>query len=459
VKASNTIASSQLEQIAGRANVHPAPHECAKYAVDGMVPAAVVRPETAEQAAEIVRYAGTERLSLIPCGALTKLGVGMPASRYDIAMDMTRLNSVVHYDPDDLTLSVEAGMGLAKLGQILAKKNQFLPLMPPFFENCTVGGTIASGADSLLRPGYGTPRDFLIGAEFINGSGALNKSGGRVVKNVSGYDLHKLLIGSLGTLAVITRLNFRTFPLPEAKRGFLAAFDNEQEAVSLRQKIIASPLTPVVLEICSPEATRILFGTETPIASLLAGERSWHLFAGFEGTPEVCDRYARELQRLAQESGAHDALVLREAQYTGLAERMREAVPLLSRNSPQAVLFRFSGLPAETTTLLRALRSFVASSWIPSVQIVRGSSELCLALLPKGQEESLFKQVAYFWKSVESLRGKLDFRASILSCPSEWKTELRVWGADGPDLALMRRLKSSFDPHNLFAPGRFVGGI
>jgi len=459
VKTSNTIASSQLEGIAGKANVSSAPHDCAKYTVDGKTPAAVVRPETAEEAAEIVRYAGMEKLALISCGARTKLGIGMPPSRYDIAMDMTRLNRVVHYDPDDLTLGVEAGMSIATLGETLAKRNQFLPLMPPFFEKCTVGGAIASGADSLLRPGYGTARDFLIGAEFINGSGALNKSGGRVVKNVSGYDLHKLLIGSLGTLSVITRLNFRTFPLLEAKRGFLAAFDNEREAVNLRQKIITSPLSPVVLEISSPEATRILFGTETPIASLLAGESSWHLFAGFEGTQKVCDRYVRELQRLAQESGAHDALVLREAQYTGLAERMREAVALLSQHSPQSVLFRFSGLPAETTTLLRALRSFVASSWIPSVQIVCGTSELYLALLPKGQEESLLKQVMYFWQSVESLRGKVDFHASILSCPSEWKTDLRVWGPDGPDVALMRRVKNCFDPKNVFAPGRFVGGI
>jgi glycolate dehydrogenase FAD-binding subunit len=271
--------------------------------------------------------------------------------------------------------------------------------------------------------------------------------------------LHKLLIGSLGTLAVITRLNFRTFPVPALRRGFLAAFESDQDAVGFRRKVLTSPLTPTVLEILSPEATRLLFGRDSPIASLLTGESSWHVCVGFEGTPEVCDRYARELQRLAQDSGAHDALLLRETQYAGLAERLREKMPLLSKSSAQAAVFRFSGLQGETTALLRALRSFAASTWIPSAQVVSGRSELYLALLPKDGEESVLKQVAYFWKSVESLLGKLDFHLSLLVCPSEWKKELGVWGTKSADLAMMQRVKTSFDPQGVFAPGRFVGGI
>ena len=459
MKATIATLAKQLEEIVGAENALGSPDVCASYAIDGVAPTAVAKPANAQETAEIVRFAAADKLALISCGARTKLHTGMPPSRFDIALDMTRLDKVAHYDPDDLTLSADAGMPLAKLAALLAEKKQFLPLATPYFEQSTLGGTIASGASSLLRPGYGTARDFLIGAEFITGGGALNKSGGRVVKNVTGYDLHKLLIGSLGTLAVITRLNFRTFPLPPARRGFLAAFDNEQQVFALQQKLRSSPLAPSLLEIISPEATKILFSAGSPIASLLTGENSWHLWAGFEGTQEVCDRYARELPKLAHDCGAHDNLLLREPQHAAMSARLREAIPLLVKTSPHAVVLRFHGLPAELATLVAALRSFAASSWIPSAQIVHGHSEVLLALLPTGQEEALSKQVHYFSNSIESLRGKLDFRASVWHCPSEWKHELTIGQPRSGELAMMRRVKQAFDPENIFAPGRFLGGI
>jgi glycolate oxidase FAD binding subunit len=165
---------------------------------------------------------------------------------------MTRLNKVIAYDPGDLTLSVEAGVPLAKLAQVLAEHRQFLPLPVPFVNRTTIGGLIASGVDSPLRQFYGTARDFLLGMEFVTGEGVAAKSGGRVVKNVTGYDIHKLMIGALGTLGVITRVNFKTFPMPLGSRGFVARFANAESAVDMRQRIAQSALTPLTLEILSP---------------------------------------------------------------------------------------------------------------------------------------------------------------------------------------------------------------
>src|SRR5437879_4020903 len=136
--------------------------------------------------------------------------------------------------------------------------DEVLPLLVPWDPLSTIGGTVASGIDSPLRQFYGTARDFLIGAEFVDGTGHLCKSGGRVVKNVTGYDLHKLLIGSLGTLAVITCLNFRTFPAPIAgSRGFVASFPNAEDALPLRRAIASSSLTPLPLDIVSPELAQL----------------------------------------------------------------------------------------------------------------------------------------------------------------------------------------------------------
>src|SRR5215469_13298197 len=170
--------------------------------------------------------------------------VDMTPSRYDIALDMTGLDLIAHYDPGDLTVSVQAGANFNDLAAPLYQQKQFLPLSVPFYFDSTIGGIIASGVDSPLRHSYGTARDFLIGAEFVDGTGRLCKSGGCVVKNVTGYDFHKLLIGSLGTLAVITRPNFRTFPAAPASRGFVLSFLVPDNALAFSSLIERSALHP-----------------------------------------------------------------------------------------------------------------------------------------------------------------------------------------------------------------------
>ncbi len=188
--------AARLESLIGPSRISNDAAACACYAVDEVLPTAVAKPTSAEEVAEIVRFAALEKLALVPCGNRTKLAIGMPPSQYDVALDMTALNQIPHYDPGDLTVSAEVGIPLAKLNSVLSEHKQFLPLLVPWYSRSTVGGTIASGIDSPLRQFYGTARDFLIGAEFVDGTGHLCKSGGRVVKNVTGYDLHKLLIGS-----------------------------------------------------------------------------------------------------------------------------------------------------------------------------------------------------------------------------------------------------------------------
>src|SRR6476660_8650708 len=254
---------ARLGSIVGASRVLADSASCAGYAVDEFLPAAVARPTSAAEVAEIVRFAALEKLVLIPCGNRTKLAIGMPPSRFDNALDMTSLDQILHYDPGDLTVSAEAGTPLVKLNSALNEHNQFLPLLVPWYSRSTIGGTIASGIDSPLRQFYGTARDFLIGAEFVDGTGHLCKSGGRVVKNVTGYDLHKLLIDSLGSLAVITRLNFRTFPTPVLSRAFVASFPDAEAALALRRAVASSSLTPLTLDIVGPERAQI-FATRTP---------------------------------------------------------------------------------------------------------------------------------------------------------------------------------------------------
>jgi glycolate oxidase FAD binding subunit len=455
----STSIAARFEGIVGRADLWTEAHTVAGYAVDGATPKFVVRPDNAAQAAETVKAAVEERFSVIPCGRRTALAVGMPPASYDIALDMSRLTGIAHYDPGDLTISVNAGMPLAELASELAEKNQFLPLAVPFFERATTGAAIALGLDSPLRHFYGTPRDFLLGAEFVDGTGALAKSGGRVVKNVTGYDFHKLLNASLGSLAVITRLNFRTFPLPHARRGSLASFADANGALGFVKEVCASALTPAVVEALSPESASLFFGEKPPVTSLRLNTQAWTVCVGFEGSEEVCERYGRELSRLARMASAQNAITLHDSQFAALLEVLREAPAAMSRAAKQAVVMRFQTLPSQLPDLLRALQSFAGSSWMSSATLVRSNSILYFALLPREGDETARKQAAYFWKSIGSLRGKLDFRGTLLFCPSEWKAELNAWAHVESDLDLERRVKKAFDPNNTFARGRFLGGI
>ena len=182
MKVAADVAGRLVEAI-GAKRVVAAEEELAAYAIDGLVPSAIVRPASAEEVAEVVQLAVRDKLAVLPVGARSKCELGMAPQQYDIAIDMTGLRGIAHYDAGDLTLSVDAGIPLRELEIYLKKKGQFLPLAVPCFESATAGGTIASGIDSALRLQYGSARDFLIGAEFIDGTGQLCRSGGRLQRN------------------------------------------------------------------------------------------------------------------------------------------------------------------------------------------------------------------------------------------------------------------------------------
>jgi glycolate oxidase FAD binding subunit len=453
--------AARLESVAGADRVSASPEICEKYAVDGVVPSAMVKPASVEEVAEIVRFAKSENLALIACGNRTKLGIGMPPARYDFALDVTGLNKIAYYDPDDLTLSVDAGIGLADLAETLAKENQFIPLAVPFFEECTAGGTIASGISSMLRKSYGSARDFLLGAEFVNGAGALSKSGGRVVKNVTGYDLHKLLIGSLGTLAVITRLNIRTFPTPQGYGQLVATFSSIEAILKFQSAIAKSPLTPNSFQILGPEAAlraaELKEGRDSPLPSWFAPAH-WHVCVGFEGAEPVLRRYSSDLVQYAKQSGAASYHLLEKSAGESLGGGLRELLNLLSWSGPVATIFRIDMLPTFPADILR-MRELADRLAIPCAIFANLPGPLYFALEPSGLNDGSIATLAQIASGVFEYAASHNGQASILFCPTELKRIVNVWGPVRKDAELMRRVKTAFDPQNIFAPGRFVASI
>jgi FAD/FMN-containing dehydrogenase len=348
---------------------------------------------------------------------------------------------------------------LAKLNTLLREQNQFLPLLVPYYSQATIGGTIAAGLDSPLRNAYGTARDFLLGAEFIDGNGAQIKTGGRVVKNVTGYDLHKLLIGSCGTLAVITRLNFRTFPTPNSTQGFLAAFPDYKSALSARNKIIHSPLNPLTLDVLNSQAARLFDGNTNGTAPApQIDSNHWYLFAEFSGNEDLLARYKRELAEIADQSQAGDMHILDDpATLAAMASRLREAIPYFRENFDAPLVVKLALPPAQHTQAATVLQSLADAAKFPFAIIARASGPILVATSSQSEQSASEGThdspiVSLFAREILTLARSFGGRAQLISAPPQIKSAYRAIFNESlaSERSLAKRIKSAFDPNNLF---------
>jgi glycolate oxidase FAD binding subunit len=463
--AGTKTATARLAEIVGGSNFIADPARLADYEVDGVRPSAVVRPGSSEEVAEVVKFAAAEKLAVIPTGARTKLAIGLPPRSYDLALDLTRLDRVISYDPGDLTLSVEAGIPLRKLAGVLPERGQFLPLAVPFFGRATIGGTVASGVDSPLRQFYGTARDYILGMEFVTGEGTLAKSGGRVVKNVTGFDIHKLMIGALGTLGVMTKVNFRTFPLPIGSRAFVANFETADRALEMRARVAQSPLTPITMEVLSPGVADLFYSDAAArieagaFAPNIITNKTWSFSAGFAGTAKVLERCETEVRAIAGQCGATGVSALSADQIPGAFGRKREFIPIALESSPGTTILKISVLPARLGEVLAETGTAAESDSLRWAAMARGIGIVYVALLPDSRSDSSRTRVARAADRIQAACTRLKGHATIPWCPTEWKLSLKVWGAERSDLPQMRKLKTVFDPLGILSPGRFVGGL
>jgi glycolate dehydrogenase FAD-binding subunit len=454
--------TSRLAEIVGAANVASDFAQLAAYEIDRKLPAAAVRPASSEEVAAIVKFAAAEKLALVPTGARTKLGIGYAPSRYDLALDMTRLNKVIAYDPGDLTLSVEAGVPLAKLAQVLAEHRQFLPLPVPFVNRTTIGGLIASGVDSPLRQFYGTARDFLLGMEYVTGEGVAAKSGGRVVKNVTGYDIHKLMIGALGTLGIITKINFKTFPTPLERRGYVPRFRSADQALDLCHRLMQSPLAPLSVEVFSPQVTELfesaaaLRMAEAPLPKHVFDSNEWAVSVTYAGSQTVLARFVADVARVAKPYDVRGLTMLTEENLPPIWNRQREFIPIALASSPATTIVKINVLPMRMKEALVAAQKAAESNNLRWAAMARGLGIIYFAILPSDHTEECRQRVATATAAIQETCAKLAGHATIPWAPAEWKSTLQIWGPQRPDAAQMQKVKSVFDPQNILSPGRFA---
>jgi glycolate oxidase FAD binding subunit len=446
---------SRFGDLVGAGHVVSDPTSLAAYEVDGRRPAAALLPGSAAEIAEILRFASAERLAVIPVGGKTHLHIGMPPQRYDLALDLSRLNRILAYEPRDLTLGVEPGMACADLDRSLREKGQFLPLSAPFAKRATLGGIVAAGSDSPLRYAHGTARDFLLGVEFVTGEGVVSKSGGRVVKNVTGYDLHKLLIGSLGTLAVITRLNLRTFPLPPSQRMFVAAFADSSSAFAFCRAISKSQLQPRVVDVLDGGAAGLFAGRGG--AGFLPRDSSLVVVEA-AGHEAVLERHARDLAAMSREAHAVEFIALDDAQREQLFGCLCEFSPIAFSTTSAATFFRIAALTSTMPTLLLKAQKLAERHALDCAILVRALGVVYVALLPPPSSKS-YPALLGCSRELLNLCVASGAIPMIERCPLELKNMLSVWPPAGTEQEIATRLKGVFDPQNILSPGRFRGGI
>lgn len=455
-----TNLAARLIETVGSQHVVCAPEELVAYAVDGLSPALIVRPVSAAEVLEVVKFAIAEKLKILPVGSRSKCEIGAAPARFDIALDVTGLHEIAHFDAGDMTLSIDAGTPLRQVEEFLRPHRQFLPLAVPCFETTTAGGVVASGIDSVLRQQYGPARDFLIGAEFIDGKGQLCKSGGRVVKNVTGYDLHKLLIGSLGTLGVITRLNFRTYPVPATTRGFAAAFAKGTAALEFRNFVEKAGVPLTNFELISPEAGKmmraILQQANEPVAEPLR-EGTWCAYASFEGTEAVVKRIGNELETFARGAGSRNLVVLEGAADDALSGMLREAFEWLRWAATGTLVYRLA-VCDELQAVMAGMEHAAAGWGLRSVPLLRSAGILYFALLADTEAE-IAAHAAEIDARVSSLARSSHGLATLLHAPLQAKLKIAETRAARGDAKLQERVKLSFDPGGVFVPGRIVGAI
>jgi FAD/FMN-containing dehydrogenase len=267
-----------------------------------------------------------------------------------------------------------------------------------------------------------------------------------------------LLIGSMGTLGIITRVNFKTFPMPAEQRGFVASFSSLTRALTMLRRIAESPLALDTLEIVDARLAKII-SRDMPAGSERFFPAEWTLLAGFSGRGEVLERYARDLTRFAEEGRADACHVLEESERAIVWARLSEAMSLLLEASPAVTIVKIATVPSESGKILENLREIAERHALPTAMLVRAAGVIYFALLPATNDALCIEHSARACREMFEGAECGKYHAVIQWCPLQLKSRLNIWGSVNQDFALMQKVKSVFDPHGVFSPGRFVGGL
>ena len=410
----------------------------ARFAIDGVAPERVVRPASVSQVCRIMAIASARGVAVVPAGFGAHLGAGATPRRPFLALSLASLNALMDHQPGNMTLTAQAGMNLAQLQAATAGSGQWLPVDPPFPDQTSVGGLISANLSGPCRFSQGTVRDLLIGITVVRADGSVVKSGGRVVKNVAGYDLGKLYCGTLGTLGVIVEASFKVHTLPQARAAARITCPNPEAAQDLVERILKAPLEPLFIELSG---------------RIPAAGAGCVLVVGFGGAGEDVADQAITLRSLADGAGGLEELAAAEAD--ALMAELRE-----SRAGDGAFLGLKASLPTtKAAAFIAALEEEGRASGLAMAVQAHAGNGIIRVRIECPDEPPVEGSARAIVERLRAVVASLGGTLVVEHADPAIKPGVDLWGGGIEGLALMKRIKQTMDPGDVLSPGRFVGGI
>ncbi len=401
------------------------------YDLFGHSPATILTPQSPGEVQEIVKGAAGQ--AIVPWGGGTRRHLGFAPERYDLALSTARLNQITDYAPADLTVTAQAGVTVARLQETLAAHGQFLPLDVALPAQQTLGGVIAARADSLRRLAYGRVRDSLLGVTVINSRGEVVKGGGKVVKNVAGYDLPKLYCGSFGTLGLIVEATFKVAPLPAASATVALPLDPNHNSEDVLDRLLGSELAPSFLFLLNPSAAEIV---------LLEASPAQYVLLGFDGDSEAV---AWQIETLGAEP-------LPEETAGGIRARLRD---FALDDAPLTASFHI--LSSQVGAFSRMVEWTARRAGFGAQVIADAALGLMTACFAPARQDA---DLAVFYADLKDKADRCGGSFILERMPDILRAQdVPVWSPLLPDFGLMARLKATLDPERMWNPGRFVGQL
>ncbi len=420
--------ASSLERVVGSGFVTAKP----ALMIDGFHPSFLVRPCSTEEAMECLHLSGDAGKAVVPAGLGTWLECGNPLRRADVVLSLERMNRIIEYSPPDLTVTVQAGLTLEELNNRTRQERQWLPLDPPGAQSASLGAIAACAQSGPLRLGFGTPRDYVIGLSLAHIDGRRSKAGGRVAKNVAGYDMNKLYVGSFGTLAVLTEITFKLRPLPERFATVLITSLPTRSLAASARRVLDSALLPASIFVTKRAPAEMLSAMGTDQALLIRfAESEAAVKHQIEWIGENLDKEAR-------------AITLDDAEAGRVWAQIAD-IDLLAGNA-----LRLSVPVSAVADLFERVVQMVPDS-VAAMDVGTGIIRVAF----DADDRKAIEVIKKIRQDARSAGGTVFIeRASM-----DVRQEADAWGDAGAALGLMKSLKSSFDPGSLLNPGRFVSGI
>jgi len=472
----------RLAEIVGEAFVKTKPETLSMYMVDKVSPKAVIFPKDTEQVSEVVQLANRENIAIIPCGNRTKMAIGNPPARLDVVVCTSRMNHMIDVDTSNLTITVESGVKFRDIQARLATQEDrcylplddlvteadevicsdrshsgcFLPIDPSHADSATIGGIIAANSSGSRRLLYRNIRDSILGVRMVAPTGEILGSGGKTVKNVSGYDVSKLAVGSMGSLGIICEMTLKLLPLPEKMETLLISFGSFSHVSSFIEEVFETHLLPAGVDVMNHEAYSHLNMDGIPDF----GSNSYVSAIAIEGFEQAVDRMRTEIMGMAEANGARYDARLQEERHLPFWLAVSNLDAALADSGADLVKAKLNYPISEWRGIVESVENTFSDADLDYTLQVHAGDGICLPrllILPNDAEamDRGMRAMNSLLARCREVGGNL----VIEGAPTEVKDRLKIWGEAGSDFVVMRRIKEQIDPSGIMSPGRFVGGL